>query len=130
MAGRVSRRRDDRHTAVAEHVVIAFELGHGLLRFEARTDRRRPLVFGLLHQQGRLREQRHVADVIGMRVRHGDIFDVGRFHTEFIELRDKGLGPPPMSRPRVGGALPSGIAAMASARPVSHRSQPCECLIR
>jgi len=55
-----------------------------------------------------LREQRHVADVVGMSVRDGDVFDVGRLHAELIELSGKRLRPPPMRHPRIGGALTLG----------------------
>ena len=73
MAGRVPGRRDDRHAAVAEYVVVAFELGHRMLRLEARdADRARPVVFGLLHQQHGLRKHLHVADVVGMGMRDRD----------------------------------------------------------
>jgi hypothetical protein len=88
--------------------VIAFELGHRMVRFETRAERRGPFVLGLLNQQHALREQRHVADMIGMGVGDGDVFDVGGLHAELIELSGKCLRPPPMGHPRIGGALTLG----------------------
>ena len=108
MAGGVAGRRDDHHVAVAEHVVIAFELGHRMLRLEPRTDRRRPFILGLLHQQHGLREHGHVSDVIGMGMGDGDEFDVGGLHAELIELGRQRLRPPPVSHARIGGALTVG----------------------
>ena len=62
-----------RHAAVAEDVVVTFELGHRMLWLEAPdAERVRPVVFGLLHQQHCLREQFDIADVVGMGMRDGD----------------------------------------------------------
>src|SRR5262249_11553394 len=92
----------------AEDVMIALELGHRMVRFETRAERRRPFVLGLLNEQHALREQRHVADVIRMGVRDGNVFDVGGLHAELIELGGKGLRPPPKGPSRIGGALTLG----------------------
>ena len=87
VAGRVTGCRDDRHAAVAEYVVVTFEFVNGMLRLEAPdAERARPLVFGLLHQQHCLREHFHIADVVGMGMRHGEIFDVGRLHAQHLKL--------------------------------------------
>ena len=40
----------------------------------ADAKRQRPIIFGLLHQQGRLRKHLDIADVVGMRVRDTDAF--------------------------------------------------------
>src|SRR5580704_10808196 len=96
MARRMARRRYDRHAAVAEDVAIALELGHRMLRLEARAALRiRPFILGLLHQQHRFGEQLDIAGMIRMRVRYGDEFDVIRPDAERIKLRGERLRPAP-----------------------------------
>src|SRR5256885_16750548 len=88
MTWRMPRRRQNCRAAVAEYVVVAVELGRWMLRLEAPHAKRVwPLVLGLLHQQHGLREQLHVADVVRMGMRNGDVFDVGRLHAELFKLR-------------------------------------------
>ncbi len=79
-----------------------------MLRLEARTDRRGPFVFGLLRQQHALREHRHVADMVGMGVRDRNVFNIGGFEAELIELRGQRLRPPPVGHARIGGPLALG----------------------
>src|SRR5215510_5837848 len=45
-------------------------------------------------------------DVIGMRVRHRDVFDVGRLDAELVERRRQRLGAAPVRHARIGGTLP------------------------
>ena len=67
--------------------MIAFRLDHRLLRLEAaRADRRHPLVFRLLHQQRRVREQIQIADMIAMLVRERKVTNVRRLEPELREL--------------------------------------------
>src|SRR6516165_10254234 len=54
----VTRRGEDRHAAVAEHVLVAFERGHRMLGVEPRCIvGAGPVILGLLHEQHRLGEQ-------------------------------------------------------------------------
>ena len=83
---------DDRCAAVAEYVVVAFELRYRMLPPETGSAKRvRPLVFSLLHQQHDLREQLHIADVVWMTMRDGDTLYFGGLHAQRIELRGKRL---------------------------------------
>ena len=126
MARRMPGRRDDHHRAVAEHIVIALELRHRMLGLKARCAAlARPLVFGLLHIEHHLRKQLDIADVVGMGVRDRHSLDVGGLDAERIELRRQRLGPLEPSRLRSRRRHTLGHAATASARPVSHRNQPC-----
>src|SRR5579864_6297245 len=96
VAGSVPWRRKDNHAAIAENVVIAVKLLHGMFGFEPRcTERARPLIFGLLDKEKRLRKEFRIADMVGMGVRNGEIFDVGGLEADFRQLSFKGLGPFP-----------------------------------
>src|SRR5262245_26730970 len=69
------------HAAVAEDIVIAFELGHWMFWLETSdAERVRPFVLCFLHEQHCLREHLYIADMIGMRMRYGEILDVGELH--------------------------------------------------
>src|SRR5262249_58940418 len=130
MAGRMSGRGDDHHACVAEHVVVALELGHGMIRFEARPDRRRPFVLGLLHQQ------MLCGNIVTLPIWSGCVWETATY------LMSEGRTPSCSSCAAsvfgrcqcvMGGSAgrwPSGMAAIASAKPVSQRSQPWLCLIR
>src|SRR5690242_17657955 len=107
MAGRMPGCCNDRDAAVAEYVEVAGELGHRMLRLEASAaGRARPFVFCLLHQQHGLREQLDIADMVRMRMRDGDEFDVGRLDAELIELARKRLRASPADGLRIGWSLP------------------------
>src|SRR5262249_1068457 len=94
MAGRVPRRRDDLHGAVAEHVAVARQLLDLLSRDETWLGGtgHRPVVFRSLDQHGRGREERDVAHVVAVRVRHRGVGYVGRLGPNLLELGRQGLG--------------------------------------
>jgi hypothetical protein len=55
MAGRVARRRQDCHAAVAEYIVVTFEFAHRMFRLKAPRDRDRiygTIVTRRLHAMG------------------------------------------------------------------------------
>src|SRR4051794_19463505 len=101
MARRMTRRRYDHNRVIPEHVVVAFQFRDWVLRLEAWPKRRWPLIFSLLHEQHRRREQRHIADMIRMCVRDREILDVRRLQPERVKLRNERLWPAPMSGSRV-----------------------------
>ena len=72
MPRRMARCGKERHAAVAEHVEVALELGHGMLGLEARAAAlARPLIFGLLHQQhgvGKQLDKHHALRARGERL--------------------------------------------------------------
>src|SRR5262249_62348591 len=124
MAGRVTGRRDDHHRAVAEHVIVTLELGHRMLRLKARRAAlARPFVFGLLHKEHGLRKQLDIADVIrmGVRNRHPlmspDLTPSASSCDASVLLRLSRSAP-------LAPITPSGVAATASASPVSQRNHP------
>src|SRR5215510_11638042 len=107
--GSVARRRDDGHAAVAEYVMIALELGHRMRRLETRAGRRRPVIFSLLHEQHGLWEQLDIADMVRVRMRYGQVLDIGRLQAELLDLAGECLGAVPVRRavgaePTVGHA--------------------------
>src|ERR1044071_671018 len=87
--------------------MIALKLLYWVLRLEtAHAEGRRPFVFLFLNEQRRGREQFDIADVVRVRVRDREIFDVGRFDTEGIKLTRQRLWSPPVSSLRISGSLP------------------------
>ena len=91
----VARGGEDHDAPVTEHVAIACQLLDRLRRREGRLHglRHGPLVLGALDQDRGGGEERDVADVVAMRVRHGDVGNVGRLDPDLGELRRQRLGP-------------------------------------
>jgi hypothetical protein len=84
----------------------------------------RPLVFGLLNIEHDLRQQLDIADMVGMGMRDRHRLDVGGLDAELVELAGERFRPFHVER-AIGAGRASGVAASASGRPVSQRSQPC-----